>query len=513
MFTRVSWTRRQVSDLTVKLPDPPGTRPRDPRGRLMKQAVSPSWIGGLCALGTSAIVVVAGSFLLTSLTSSAGATTVSRPSVDGQFAYVNVNRAGPNQVAGYRISSGGALTRIGGSPWKTGGTGLGHVGFFAGISEALSPSRGDLYVLNEGDLLVSGFSISPVTGALRQLPGSPYRPKVPGQATFGDSLAVDTTLNEVIVAAGNAGEISTLPILANGSLGRPTVAYGYPQKGADGIALSSGGAQLAIADYYGIGIDLFSLRSGGVVRLEHSYRPNYRPTSVAFSPNGAELYTGSIGHIGSYRVAAGRLTVQHLLGTPGGFQSISLSDDGAHIYASDPKSPALCTVVVGSGGRLTRTQSCPVVTSSLSYQGIVSATPDQQEAFSVDGAGQIFAYRVAPNATLTAVPGSPFARSTSAANSANTIVTWSPVSLSSSRPTRSLRGQAVTFTTTASPVGGGIAQFEINGRSTGKPVHLSGGIAKFTSRTLGTGRLRITAVVIGVNGKRYGSATIDQTVT
>ncbi|MGD0446135.1 MAG: beta-propeller fold lactonase family protein [Edaphobacter sp.] len=86
----------------------------------------------------------------------------------GQYLYVNNN--GAQTVSAFSINQGGgALTQLSGSPFSiTGGAGGNN-------QLVIDPTGSYLYVANQTDTgNISGFSIDTSSGALTQLPNSPY---------------------------------------------------------------------------------------------------------------------------------------------------------------------------------------------------------------------------------------------------------------------------------------------------------------------------------------------------
>jgi len=108
-----------------------------------------------------------------------------------QFAYVANSIIGPGNVSGYTISPAtGALAAFAGSPFAAGEEPL---------SMAVDPSGKFAYVVNGGfPGTVSGFTIDPVTGALTAIGGSPFAAGV-----FSNSVAVHPSGKFVYVS--NAG--------------------------------------------------------------------------------------------------------------------------------------------------------------------------------------------------------------------------------------------------------------------------------------------------------------------
>src|SRR5690348_16270853 len=89
------------------------------------------------------------------------------------FLYVNSQAySTPASIAGYRIAEDGSVTPLAGSPFATGGVGVGG-GLFA-VRRIVATPGGHLFSVNNGSQSISAFSIDPSTGALSPVPGSPF---------------------------------------------------------------------------------------------------------------------------------------------------------------------------------------------------------------------------------------------------------------------------------------------------------------------------------------------------
>src|SRR5262249_28266398 len=112
------------------------------------------------------------------------------------FVYTNDDPAGPNTVSALRVNAGGALTSVAGSPFSTGGTGVGG-GYFMAATRIIVVGK-HLYVSNAGaGGSVSGFSINATTGALTLVPGSPFPVNV-----GGDTISLAATPAGTYLIAG-----------------------------------------------------------------------------------------------------------------------------------------------------------------------------------------------------------------------------------------------------------------------------------------------------------------------
>jgi hypothetical protein len=104
-----------------------------------------------------------------------------------------------NSVSAFSVAANGALTEVPGSPFLTGGSGVGGGGSFA--INRITTARDFLYAVNIGSNNVSGYSVNPATGVLATVPGSPF---ATGAAVF--SLAATPDDNFLIATSWQVGQ-------------------------------------------------------------------------------------------------------------------------------------------------------------------------------------------------------------------------------------------------------------------------------------------------------------------
>src|SRR5215216_4738248 len=113
------------------------------------------------------------------------------------FLYTNNNTAGGNTVSAFNVNlQNGTLSQIG--TYATGGFGSGG-GYFAAQRALVCGTR--LYVSNDGNNTISGFSINATTGVLTPLAGSPYA----SGGTAADGTSLDCTPNGQMLIAASGG--------------------------------------------------------------------------------------------------------------------------------------------------------------------------------------------------------------------------------------------------------------------------------------------------------------------
>jgi hypothetical protein len=180
----------------------------------------------------------------------------------GSFVYTN-NDLSPNSASAFSLAANGALVPLPGSPFPTGGTGLGG-GLFAVNRITTAIVKNFLYAANGGSNNVSAFSINPATGVLTAVPGSPFPT---GGSANGIAMAVPATPDDNFLIATNDGSvnITVYKIAANGSL-TPVAGSPFPAGPGgltDGIKVTPDGKFLALARVGSNAVSMFNISSAG----------------------------------------------------------------------------------------------------------------------------------------------------------------------------------------------------------------------------------------------------------
>lgn len=130
------------------------------------------------------------------------------------YVYVN-NQDIANSVVRYAVSSTGALTQIPGSPYATGG--MGATTTCGGLDRIITSTANNLlFVSNSGDQTISVFQIDPATGSLTSGPGSPFQSGLTLDPCQGISLAI--TPDGTLLMASSNGQIQSFLVGAKVSL-------------------------------------------------------------------------------------------------------------------------------------------------------------------------------------------------------------------------------------------------------------------------------------------------------
>ena len=189
---------------------------------------------------------------------------------------------GANTVSVFAVGSGGALTPVAGSPFGTGSF---------PDSVAFSPGGGLLATANLDGRTVSVFAVGS-GGALTQVAGSPF-------LTGGDTASVAFSPGGGLLATATDDDgDSAVSVFAVGSGGALTQGRGSPfTTGSDpvSVAFSPGGGLLATANREDSTVSVFAVGSGGkltgvLTQVRGSpFTTGSAPLSVAFSPGGGLL--------------------------------------------------------------------------------------------------------------------------------------------------------------------------------------------------------------------------------
>jgi 6-phosphogluconolactonase len=278
------------------------------------------------------------------------------------------------------------------------------------------------YVANENSNSVSGYSIAPGSGALTQLPGSPF-----GAGTNPDAIQFTPDAKYAYVA--NYGSATVSAYSLNGTNGALTPIAGSPFP-TDGnpitLAISPSGKFLYTGNSDGNpddnGISGFSIdgATGALTPVPGSpffQFKEYFPGPFAFTPSGAYLYASSVFGLNSYIAgfalnADGSLT--ELTGSP--FSSsypdgLAVAPSGNFLFVGDYNGFIEVYGINGSTGALTLVNSVP----TLDTYPVIEVTTSAGEFLYGgvtqfgDPSGSVNGFQIdTTTGGLTGVPGSPF---------------------------------------------------------------------------------------------------------
>lgn len=131
-----------------------------------------------------------------------------------QYLYTNNQARDDNTVSAFLINPNGALTPVQGSPFSTGGRGLGAGGY--ALRDILIHGN-FLFASNSIGIGVSVFSIDPNTGKLKLVPGSPFLASA-GSNQDGVPITITNDGKFLMVSHNHNGGLSVFNVGSNGAL-------------------------------------------------------------------------------------------------------------------------------------------------------------------------------------------------------------------------------------------------------------------------------------------------------
>ncbi len=274
------------------------------------------------------------------------------------FAYVNNQSGVSNSIALFSVDTGGVATLAG--TIGTGGTGATVA--CAGIDRITTNLASNLlFVSNGGDQTISVFRITPATGILTAVAGSPFASGLTLDSCAGISLAA-TPDGHFLMASSN-GVIKSFAIAANGSLSLSSTVSLLPSPMV-GMKISGDGRFLAVSHQASVSVFTISAADGSLTAVAGS--PFAKGGTglvggVEFNCDGTLLYAAEGGATSSITdawsvAASGALTP--LAGSPfsaTGSDSnvVFLTPDNTILYQSNQGSKDFNTFTVNTDGTLT----------------------------------------------------------------------------------------------------------------------------------------------------------------
>ena len=335
------------------------------------------------------------------------------------FLYRNDDNT-PNAVSGYAIAPNGSLAPVPGSPFPTGGDSV-RFGLIVPHRIAVEPVGGFVYASNITDNTVSGFSIDTATGALTLIAGSPFA--LAGEPGNGSSIAATPDGQYLIVTHERSHDATVFIIAADGSL---TTVPGSPFA----LGVRTGGIRVT-PDGEFLVVGGISPHPGSVVVASISPAGTLAPVAGSPFPDGGVGRTTDvdIDCAGSFVFAPeanfGNTIVNVYDFGPGGFLTsipgspfvpgvgsnsnvALLSADDRTLFVSNQNSRTITAMSVAPDGSLSLVPGAPFSTNPAGFPALLATTADGGFLYAADEFS-LSGYAVAGDGSLSPVPGSPLA--------------------------------------------------------------------------------------------------------
>lgn len=340
-----------------------------------------------------------------------------RPHSD--FVYINNNRIGVNTVSAFSVDANGFLTPVPGSPFATGGSGVGG-GFFAANRLTTCVMGNFLFVANEQSNNISVFSINPATGTLSLVPRSPFA--TGGIAGSGISLGVTPDNRFLFASSSGSRNITVFSIGANGTLtsipGSPFSAGAEP----DGIKVSPDGRFLSVALFSVDAVGMFTIApNGALTPVPGSPFPAAGTGAVAgldincasnllfggeANFGGTNVDVFSIGPNGALTPIPG--SPFNNLGIGSNSNVVVLDPADRHLFVSNQASDSITVFSVAANGGLSLVPGSPFANAGGDTPQMMTTNASGTLLYVNNINGTVSVFRIGVGGTLTPVPGSPF---------------------------------------------------------------------------------------------------------
>jgi 6-phosphogluconolactonase (cycloisomerase 2 family) len=164
-----------------------------------------------------------------------------------QYVYVSDDISGSNLVEGFSVNiNTGVATAITGSPWPTGGAGLGG-GYYVTPRTVVTHNNNHLYVINGGSSTISIFTINLGTGALTLESSNTYTGG--SCATYGCGMAISPNGKFAYVVNGHSHSVVAFTV--DPSTGALSAVPGGTYKGSylfDSVAVTPDGKHVIVSE-------------------------------------------------------------------------------------------------------------------------------------------------------------------------------------------------------------------------------------------------------------------------
>ena len=334
----------------------------------------------------------------------------------GAFAFVlseNVSTSGTNvtvgNVSAYRVDSvAGTLAPIAGSPFPVG---------VSPFSMILHPTGRFLYVANTGANLVStisAFTVDPTSGALSQVPGSPFP-----AGTDADALAMGASGAFLYVANAATNQVISFAVASTGALTRlPGAVPTGTSPGA--LTVDPSGAFLYSVNFSN-DVSVFTVNPvTGALSPSATVRARFEPTAMAVSGGATTvtyspqfLYGASESGLLGFSVNASTGALAPLTSSPFtaavAYDAITTDLNSRFCYATAPQKNAVAALAIdAASGALVPVPNSPFATGGA--PSAVATDPSGRFAFVANSSSNdLSAFTIdAATGGLSPIPGSPY---------------------------------------------------------------------------------------------------------
>jgi len=332
------------------------------------------------------------------------------------FVYTNDSGFPKNTVSAFRVNADGSLTLLAGSPFATGGSGGGNDVNAGKITTAKGGGQSFLYAGNNQDGTISAFRIDAQSGQLTPVPGSPFAAGTPGGST-NFSLAATPLARFLFSTDESSTQVHAFAI--NRGTGALAEVPGSPfDVGAfsEGLKVSPNGRFLVVGLKSIDAVGVFAIsRDGALSPVAGSpFLASGAATAVDISCGSNRVFVSNAGLsiIDVYRMAVNG-TLATVPGSPfpsGGTSTINaltLSADNRFLFTSNLFNDSVSSLAVSPAGVLQGVPGSPFPGDG--FMGAIASTRAGDFVFaSVVDESAVDGWRVNPDGTLTPVPGRPF---------------------------------------------------------------------------------------------------------
>jgi 6-phosphogluconolactonase len=339
----------------------------------------------------------------------------------GDFLY-SAN-SGSGNVAAYSIDvSSGVLTPLAGSPFAAGAN---------PESLAIDSSAKFLYVANPTSNNVSAYTIDPASGTLASVNGSPFT-----AGASPSALSLDPAGHALYVANSVSTDVSAFTVDGRNGKLSPVAGSPFPTGAGQeisGITVTPNGKFVLISNFGSTSISVLAVDSSGALASAPGspFPVDSSPRAVQIDPAGKFAYVPQLSacEVEIFSIAAdGSLTVSNRIRTRQQAASIAFSLGSAAItytpkflYATNMVSNNISAFAVAPNGSLSQIPGAPFTTGANPFG--VATTPSGKFVYVSNGLNSstntyeksISAFSVGSGGSLTAVQGSPFPAGTGTA--------------------------------------------------------------------------------------------------